>query len=486
MAKRVKFPLDMGNEIMVRDIDELKANYNAEKVTEYFLNGKLLTWLEDRYYDEEAAQVKSLADSSENDPAVGLGRIFGIEISSEIDVEMLKNRAERLAKLREITSDDEIISNVDLVAFDQEELSDLLDEEKQTIYLCGDKFRLPISVKNVRYIGVNSPTITISGNEEIDLEEIGITIEKCTFSEDTQARLKEQAVTKAQTARKQYENSSESVWHDFIPYTDEKNFIFEYKDDKLCLKKYVGRDEIVKIPDNVNIIGEEAFKEAKAVFVIIPDSVSEIDEDAFIHSNLKIIIIPDSVTYIGRCAFMDSKIKNIKLPYGLTKINNSLFYDSSLENIIIPDTVTEIEEAAFQGTKIKTIELPYGITKISRYLFDNSSLESIKIPETVIEIEESAFFGTKIKNIELPNSIIKIGDRAFSCCYHLKNINIPENVIEIDDWAFNVTPLESINLPDGIKRIGSYVFSSAETKVIYRGKVYDVNSIGNTIRENQQ
>ncbi len=352
MAKRVKFPLNMGNDIMVRDIDELKSNYNAEKVTEYFLNGKLLTWLEDRYYDVEAEQVKALADSSGNDPAAGLGRIFGIEVESDIDVEMLKIRNERLAKLREITSDDEIISNVDLVAFDQEELGDLLDEEKQTIYLCGDKFRLPQSVNNIRYIGVNSPIITISGDDEINLEEIGITIEKCIFSEDTQARLKKQIAVQKPIG----------IWRD-------GDFEFEYIDDKLCLKKYLGKDEAVKIPDNVSIIGERAFERTNVYTVIIPDSVYEIEGLAFANTKLKSIIIPDSVTSIGYSAFMCSEIKDIKLPCGLTKISNGLFYESSLENISIPETVIEIGEEAFEGTNIKTIELPYGITKINRYLF---------------------------------------------------------------------------------------------------------------------
>ncbi len=34
MAKKVKFPLDMGNEVYVRTLEELKENYNSEKVTE--------------------------------------------------------------------------------------------------------------------------------------------------------------------------------------------------------------------------------------------------------------------------------------------------------------------------------------------------------------------------------------------------------------------------------------------------------------------
>lgn len=191
MAKKVKFPLDMGNEVYVRTLDELKENYNTEKVTEYFLDGRLLTWLKDRYYEEEAEQVQELAEQGDKDNlAVKLGKIFGAEIKAEeIDVEALEIRREKLEKLRQITADDKILENVDKVAFSQEELGDLLDAEEEVIYLCGEKFRIPLSVKNVRYIGLNNPVVTIGGKGEINLEASGIVFENCEFSDDTKARL---------------------------------------------------------------------------------------------------------------------------------------------------------------------------------------------------------------------------------------------------------------------------------------------------------
>ena len=189
MAKKVKFPLDMGNEVYVRTLEELKENYNSEKVTEYFLDGRLLTWLNDRYFDDEAEQVQELMEQEDkNNIAAKLGKIFGIEIQEDVDVENLEIRREKLDKLRLITADDEILDNVDSVAFSQDELGDLLDEEKKVIYLCGEKFRIPSGVKNVRYIGVNKPVIFISGKGEIDLEANGIVFENCEFSDDTAAR----------------------------------------------------------------------------------------------------------------------------------------------------------------------------------------------------------------------------------------------------------------------------------------------------------
>lgn len=195
MAKKVKFPLDMGkdnegNDILVREIGELKEHYNAEKVTEYFLNGKLLTWLKDRYYDEEAERVEKLSEQTNlHNPAAKLGEIFGIEIKESVDVEELETRREKLEKLRAITSDDEILDNVDYVAFSQEDLGDLLDEGAGVIYLCGDNFRIPLSVKNVRYIGVNNPAVSIGGKSESNFRESGISFEKCELSEEFKEKI---------------------------------------------------------------------------------------------------------------------------------------------------------------------------------------------------------------------------------------------------------------------------------------------------------
>lgn len=196
MARKPRIPLDMGNDIMVRTIDELKEHYNAEKVTEYFLNGKLFTWLKDRYYDEEAEQVEKLSEQTNlHNPAAKLGEIFGIEIKESVNVEELETRREKLEKLRAITSDDEILDNVDSVAFSQEDLGDLLDvakkneEKKKIIYLCGDKFRIPLSVKNIKYIGVNNPAVSIGGKCETNLEESGISFEKCELPEEIKEKI---------------------------------------------------------------------------------------------------------------------------------------------------------------------------------------------------------------------------------------------------------------------------------------------------------
>ena len=50
----------MINGVEIRDIKELRDNFNVDKIIKYFQNGQLLEWLEDRYYDDEAEALKSL------------------------------------------------------------------------------------------------------------------------------------------------------------------------------------------------------------------------------------------------------------------------------------------------------------------------------------------------------------------------------------------------------------------------------------------
>lgn len=78
MAKKVKFALEMADGEQVRNIDALKEHFDLEKVVGYYLDGRLLNWLKDRYYIEEAAKV---AELSKDDPQLHnkLCYIFGVE-----------------------------------------------------------------------------------------------------------------------------------------------------------------------------------------------------------------------------------------------------------------------------------------------------------------------------------------------------------------------------------------------------------------------
>lgn len=414
MAKKVKFPLDMGNDVSVRTLDELKENYNTEKVTEYFLDGRLLTWLSSRYYDDEAEQVRELAEQGDkNNLAAKLGKIFGIEIEAEeVDVDALEIKREKLDKLRKITSDDRILENVDLVAFSQEELGDLLDEEAEVIYLYGEKFRIPFSVKNTRYVGVNCPVVTISGKDEIDLEANGIVFENCEFSEDTRERL----ISNNDNNNDDNEEILEE--YDDEDFTNDADFKFENKSFKknkidgdggklVCLSKYTGSGKVIVVPDVIEAIGSE-----------------ELTPFGYIYGYI-----------FCRCS-----ASVIKLPDGLLRICEGAFCDcDNLIKINIPDGIKRIREYTFAGcVNLKDLILPDGLIEIGNSAFANcQSFKRMDIPDGVTSIGEYAFEGcTDLERVTIPNSVTKIGDNAFDDCENI--------VVDYDGSYYKYGQLKSL------------------------------------------
>ena len=186
MRKKIKLPLEMADGVKVRTLDELKDNWSLEKVVENYLNGRLATWLNDRYYTELAEQVDALAEVQDNTALQKeLCRIFDVDFADEedIDVDAVNERNHKLDILRQYTADDTVLKNVDIVAFDQEELGDILDSGENVIYLFNNTFSIPLSVKNKKYIGVGKAECIIHSKDVVDFAELGIEFENVVFDE---------------------------------------------------------------------------------------------------------------------------------------------------------------------------------------------------------------------------------------------------------------------------------------------------------------
>lgn len=187
MAKKIRFPLKMAEGVEVKDLEQLKEHFDLRSVVEYYKNGKLLNWLEARYLEGEAEAVQNLDDEAP-DFQKSLCEIFGVEFTGdEVDLEAIALRQERLKKLRAITDEAEYIDNIERLAFDQEELADLLDENENVIYLCGKKFTVPASRKDITYIGIQNPEVHISGEIPQERQNLGISFRECkvdNFSEE--------------------------------------------------------------------------------------------------------------------------------------------------------------------------------------------------------------------------------------------------------------------------------------------------------------
>ena len=191
MAKKIKFALEMSDGVKVRTIEDLRDKFDIERTIAYFLDGKLLEWLQDRYYESEVQAVKSL-DSNAPDFKQKLCDALGVAYQGEdISLEEIEEENAKRAKLKQLTSDEEIISHARDTAFSQEELGSLLDAGTETIYLCGKEFHIPLQVEHRHYVGVaGEPLIHIATESMDELEKKDITFENVQLPEKLQKRRK--------------------------------------------------------------------------------------------------------------------------------------------------------------------------------------------------------------------------------------------------------------------------------------------------------
>ena len=188
MAKRIRFPLILDKDAEARNLEELRTNFSLRAVLEYYENGKLLTWLENLYLLDEADQIREL-NKEDSDFQRSLCGIFQVEYTRDMDPKVIEQRKKRLERLRAVTDEDGLYRMVDYVAFDQEDLADLLDEGERTIYLCREEgkeftFTIPASCTGITYTGNithsgQRPRVRISGGTLEDMEKFGITVEFC-------------------------------------------------------------------------------------------------------------------------------------------------------------------------------------------------------------------------------------------------------------------------------------------------------------------
>ena len=262
-------------------------------------------------------------------------------------------------------------------------------------------------------------------------------------------------------------------------------FRFIKEGDVYKLLAYLGTDDPVVLPNDINGVPYEIFRLNGIRNVILPEGMTAIGDGAFKEcTTLESVVIPDTVKTIGNEAFYQcTALKSIRLPEGVTEIGEFAFYQcfslktvdlpdtlqtikmyafstcSALTELAIPDNVSTIEPWAFYNTGLQRVVLPANLTVIENYLFHNSSgLRDVFIPQGVTTIKDSAFGNSDIQSIVLPDSITVL-DAAFPFCDMLAEIVIPEGVTEITSYTFRgCTSLERVVLPESLTAIHGNAF----------------------------
>lgn len=202
--------------------------------------------------------------------------------------------------------------------------------------------------------------------------------------------------------------------------------------------------DVLTIPDDVRVIGTQAFEDVCVKEVILPAGLKSICDEAFKNSTLVKIDLTN-VKAMGNRVFEFSELREVTYSKHMTYVPEMCFKGSKLAAFEIPKQVTVLKDCCFESTNLKTIDLS-GITDLGDGIFfDCFSLWEIILPETITEIPVD--FCRRCQCLEKINlSHVKfIGRSAFSGCSNLDAGNLSA---EIDKYAFEGTAIRHLEIED--------------------------------------
>lgn len=231
---------------------------------------------------------------------------------------------------------------------------------------------------------------------------------------------------------------------------------------------------IITLPDELEYIGEEAFKYAnnntgiRQTKLVIPNSVTYIGASAFEQSATDTLIISDNVDSLRAYAFAGCNINYIHLPAKLKYIGDYALCNNNMRNFDLPDGVEWIGKWAVTHLSAKRVVIPESVKYIAQEAFTYTLCDTIEIRAHLDSIPTKAFYGCQsMKKIVLPANLKRIGYAAFGICRELKDCNLPEGLEEIDSYAFLECHIGEWHFPTSIHKIGRSAFPGRVSVYMY-------------------
>lgn len=296
------------------------------------------------------------------------------------------------------------------------------------------------------------------------------------------------------------------------------------------LTAYHLREETVRVPEGVRIIGAGAFKGCTSIKkILLPESVEAIGEHAFKGCRqLEEVYFPKKLKSIGAYAFHRCHhLKEIRLPESVSELSDCAFlYCDGLESASIAGVLKMGRQAFVNATNLKKLIISSellpecindtftGCTRISEItILDKSSertyrtdhlIEVMEADETMpemiraiaadiyhmMDIENGVLqeFHVEPREVEVPEGIREIGKSCFFDKRGILEIYLPASLEKIGERAFrNCINLEHILLKNPNTKISKDAFKNCTTlkRVTLNGTTYSLVGLPNG-EENRQ
>lgn len=239
-----------------------------------------------------------------------------------------------------------------------------------------------------------------------------------------------------------------------------------------CLKNVVFAEGTERIPSKILFYSD-------IESVTIPDSVKEIGSCAFCGcSKLKEVRLPSELEWIGDGAFSGAGITSIVIPKKVRYIGRGALKAGNLESVVMEynDTILETEkdgayryqceiadEAFAWCNKLVNVELSENVVKIGSDVFLNCrSLTALKLPESIKTIGSDFITYTSIQSITVPKNLVG-AQYAFNGAESLESVIFEEGIKKIPEYicavsSVYVSNICSVSVPDTVTEIGAGAF----------------------------
>lgn len=191
--------------------------------------------------------------------------------------------------------------------------------------------------------------------------------------------------------------------------------LFLVVDGEIVAVAFAGLGKVIKIPNNVKIIGNQIFELGVSIEqfeeLILPEGLLSIGDQAFSGwTGLKTVNIPSTVEYLGMNPFEEC--------YNLECFTGKYATDDGRCLIINNELVCVAPGGLTEFT------VPDGVLSIGFSVFgDNSPLSVVNLPDGLENISMRAFrYCVNLKSITLPASLKQIYSDAFYGCTNLESV----------------------------------------------------------------
>lgn len=148
----------MNNGVKIHTLRDLQNNWDLPNMIKLWESGELQNWLKERYYEYEFDEVSKL-DKNMPDFNSIFSEIFDMDYFDDNDYDEEEVRNTKLEELKGVIND-EVMEQVDIIAFDQRELKRILAQNSKKVFLYNNNFELPLNRNGIEYIILGKSKIT--------------------------------------------------------------------------------------------------------------------------------------------------------------------------------------------------------------------------------------------------------------------------------------------------------------------------------------